>query len=65
MFQVRKLAAKRAERFGIQLKRTTVMSNDGRRKMSVAIDSDELANDGVERSGAHGGGGAAAMQMAT
>jgi len=61
--QVRKLAAKRAERFGIQLKRTTVMSNDGRRKMSVAIDSDELANDGVERSNA--GGGAAAMQMAT
>ena len=50
--QIRRLAAKRAERFGIKLTRVTVTDAVTRRRMSVAIDSDAMADTGVMSVGA-------------
>jgi Ca2+-binding EF-hand superfamily protein len=49
--QVRRLAAKRAERFGIVLTRVTVADATTGRRMSVALDSAALGDSGVLSSG--------------
>ena len=54
--QVRTLAAKRAERFGIILSRVTVTDARTQRRMSVALDSEALSNAGVLSEGAGGFG---------
>ena len=46
--QVRKLATKRARRFGIQLERVTLDIDSRRRRMSVALDSADLVASAVE-----------------
>ena len=50
--QVRTLAAKRAERFGIILSRVTVTDARTQRRMSVALDSEALSNAAVLSDGA-------------
>lgn len=55
--QVRKLAAKRATRFGVDIKRATVNhAPNVRRRMSVALDMEVLAADGVIHAAEQGGG---------
>lgn len=43
--QVRQLASKRAERFGLEIKRVTITVSNNRRRMSVALDDNDSMAD--------------------
>lgn len=63
--QVRQLAAKRAQRFGIDVQRVTLTVQNSRRRHSIALDDNEMAKLDPEMAKAFRRGAAAASESAS